>query len=262
MERRTTDEELINQIGGKREKLSPAEEGDEVKAIKELGGRLGLTGFETSDEQSANREPRLKEARKLGQDPEMFFWAEVNRLDIDIKQLTKQLNDIEAEQLTVFPSAGEDFATAAERVAADQKARAEKVRSKLEQLNFDRSRTAETLKALGNKDTTLAGQDLEGRINRAEKELAGLDGQMAEAEQDKRYINLMAFSANASESARQAQEAGWEELAGVHKESANLYAKRAAELVGLDKLKTNKDSRSKDRKDYRAMVKNLELHRK
>lgn len=179
MGRRST-EELINQIGGERGRLSPKEERGEVAAVKELGERLGFTGFENEDQ-----EARLEQARESGQDPGRFFGEEINRLDAEIRRLTEQLKDIENEQAVVYPRAGEDFVAVSERITEDKKARAETVRAKLEQLNFDRSRANQIIEDLGNGDLRSALQDLEVRINRVQRDLIELDRQATGTAQDK-----------------------------------------------------------------------------
>lgn len=205
-------QELINQIGGERGNLAPGskEERGEAAAIKELGARLGMTGFESGDN---DKELRLEKARVAGQDPVRFFREEVNRLDIDANKLTEQLQDIEGEQLVVYPKRGEDFVAASERIAADKKNRAETVRNRLEQLDFDRSRVDEISRSLEDGQTESALYDLEERINRAERALVGLDRRPTDAVDDKN-------------------------------------------------IKAEKDRRSQELRNLRAMVKNLELYKK
>lgn len=252
-------QELIYQIGRRRDKLSPAEERGEAAAMKELGERLGMTGFESGGE---DKESRLEEARELGQDPGSYFSEIRNQLDHEVRQLEQKLREIETESPpVVYPKQGEDFATASERLAADKRNRAEVARSRLEQLSFDRSRADDILKALEVGESNLAREDLGTRIDRIERELVELDRQVAEVEGDVRYTNLMEHSASARKLADQARK-DWPNLAAVHEQVAKIYAKQAAEIVDLDKLKVGIDSRSQDIRNFRAMIKNLELYKK
>lgn len=249
-------EELINQIGGERGKLSPEKERDEAAAMKELGERLGMTGFESSDKES-----RLERAKGLGQDPSIFLMEARNRVRIDFKKALDDLKDFDSQHDAIYPQAGESSEAMAARTDKERAEKKDELQIRLDQLEFERERSDDIVDALENGDTTVAAQELERQINRAERGLAELDQQAAEAEQDVRYINLMEHSANARALARQAK-TDWPDVASVHEQAASLYAKQATELVGLDKLRTDKDSRSRDIKNLRAMVKNLELYKK
>jgi len=253
--------EFIDKIGGKRDNLSPPEQRGEVAAMKELGQRLGMTGFES--EKQERKRFLLEQARVVKQEPAIHFQETSNHLSLEIEKLQAGLQKIETRQPMIYPVEGEDFAATSKRVAAGIKAEVEEIRSKLEQLSFDKSRADEIVMALSERgDTALAAQELERQINQTQRDLTEIERKIAEAEQDVRYKNLMDYSRNARESARQAQEGGWEDLAVVHQDAANLYVKKASELVGLDNLNKDKASQLRGLANLRAMVKNLELYKK
>lgn len=184
--------ELVDRIVGERGKLDKSKHAEEVSAMRELGARLGMSGFELADEQ---REGRIERAQADGEDPGMHLTSEEMQLQHRIEGLRKDQGGVREGRGDVVIIAQDEAGYDAQRQDEARKIeeRVGEIQREIDHLDSMRQKFNRINAALKSGDVRPAREEIGLEIDTVEASVMQLDRSLSLARRGEIKGNMTSY---------------------------------------------------------------------